>query len=334
MNHPETTVLTAISKLSLHRINPGTVTIRQADQAGCRIGTVAMDETANVLIYQTGSRRKSMDLFSLEGKKAVLLGGGGVLGAAMVKGLACAGADVAVCDIDLEKARAVADSVISAAKEPFVKAYMVDAMDIESIRAAAAAIINDFGRVDILVNAVGGNMKGATTSDEVSFFDLDAGMLDRVVKLNFMAGAVLPSQVFGSEMVKNENGGVIINISSMNAFRPLTRIPGYSAAKAAVSNFTQWLATDLARKHGDKIRVNAIAPGFFLTEQNRYLLTDPETGEFTLRGKTIVEHTPMGRLGQPEDLIGTLIWLCSDASGFVTGIVVPVDGGFSAFSGV
>lgn len=322
-----------------------------------------------------------MDLFSLKGRKAVLLGGGGILGAAMAKGLYEAGADVAVCDLDLEKAQSVADSISSGTAgdmtsskgadtenagkkacsekadsengighegekccgkqaegddtaKPVVRAYRVDAMDIESIRDAAAAILSDFRRVDILVNAVGGNMKGATTSDEVSFFDLDAGMLDRVVKLNLMAGAVLPSQVFGREMVINDNGGVIINISSMNAFRPLTRIPGYSAAKAAVSNFTQWLATDLARKYGDKIRVNAIAPGFFLTEQNRYLLTDPETGEFTQRGKTIIEHTPMGRLGQPEDLVGTLIWLCSDASRFVTGIVVPVDGGFSAFSGV
>lgn len=285
-----------------------------------------------------------MDLFSLEGRKAALLGGGGVLGAAMAKGLVDAGADVAVCDLDLEKAQAVVDSVTSGKsggitcedkpRRPVVKAYRVDAMDIESIRATAAAIFKDFGRVDILVNAVGGNMKGATTSDEVSFFDLDAEMLNKVVKLNLMAGAVLPSQVFGREMVRNKNGGVIINISSMNAFRPLTRIPGYSAAKAAVSNFTQWLATDLAKKYGDKIRVNAIAPGFFLTEQNRFLLTDPETGEFTRRGKTIIEHTPMGRLGRPEDLIGTLIWLCSDASRFVTGIVVPVDGGFSAFSGV
>ena len=285
-----------------------------------------------------------MDLFSLEGRKAALLGGGGVLGAAMAKGLVDAGADVAVCDLDLEKAQAVVDSVTSGKsggitcedkpRRPVVKAYRVDAMDIESIRATAAAIFNDFGRVDILVNAVGGNMKGATTSDKVSFFDLDAEMLNKVVKLNLMAGAVLPSQVFGREMVRNKNGGVIINISSMNAFRPLTRIPGYSAAKAAVSNFTQWLATDLAKKYGDKIRVNAIAPGFFLTEQNRFLLTDPETGEFTRRGKTIIEHTPMGRLGRPEDLIGTLIWLCSDASRFVTGIVVPVDGGFSAFSGV
>ena len=277
-------------------------------------------------------RRSIMDLFSLAGKKAVLLGGGGVLGAAMAKGLADAGADVAVCDLDQEKAKDAADKIKR--DGIMVKAYKVDAMDPESIKSTAAAIFGDFGRVDILVNAVGGNMKAATTSDDVPFFDLNGETLEKVVKLNLMGGAVLPAQIFGKEMVKNESGGVIINISSMNAFRPLTRIPGYSAAKAAVSNFTQWLAVDLARQYRGKIRVNAIAPGFFLTEQNRYLLTDPETGGFTQRGRTILEHTPMGRLGQPEDLIGTLIWLCSDASGFVTGIVVPVDGGFSAFSGV
>jgi NAD(P)-dependent dehydrogenase (short-subunit alcohol dehydrogenase family) len=273
-----------------------------------------------------------MDLFSLKGKRTVLLGGGGVLGAAMAKGLMQAGADVAICDLDPVRAQIVVDVLPDG--ETKAKAYKVDAMDPDSLRSAAKDIISDFGGTDILVNAVGGNMKAATTSDQVSFFDLDVGALDKVIKLNLMAGAVLPAQVFGREMVKNENGGVIINISSMNAFRPLTRIPGYSAAKAAVSNFTQWLSTDLARQYGDKIRVNAIAPGFFLTEQNRYLLIDSKTGEFTQRGRTIVEHTPMGRLGQPEDLIGTLIWLCSDASRFVTGIVVPVDGGFSAFSGV
>lgn len=273
-----------------------------------------------------------MDLFCLTGKKAVLLGGGGVLGSAMAKGLLDAGADVAVCDLDPGRAQAVVDAISKEGST--AKAYKMDAMDSESIKSTAKTIFTDFGRVDILVNAVGGNMKAATTSKETSFFDLNGEMLDKVVKLNLMGGAVLPSQVFGREMVKNEDGGAIINISSMNAFRPLTRIPGYSAAKAAVSNFTQWLSVDLAKQYGDKIRVNAIAPGFFLTEQNRFLLTSPETGEFTPRGKTIVEHTPMGRLGQPEDLVGTLVWLCSDASKFVTGIVVPVDGGFSAFSGV
>lgn len=273
-----------------------------------------------------------MNMFSLAGKKAVLLGGGGVLGAAMAKGLLEAGADVAICDLDPVRAQIVVDAIPKG--ELTAKAYRIDAMDTESIKSTAKDIFSDFGRVDILVNAVGGNMKAATTSDEVSFFDLDGDVLEKVVKLNLMAGAVLPTQVFGREMVKNENGGVVINISSMNSFRPLTRIPGYSAAKAAVSNFTQWLATDLARQYGDKVRVNAIAPGFFLTEQNRYLLIEHETGEFTPRGRTIVDHTPMGRLGDAEDLVGTLIWLCSDASRFVTGIVVPVDGGFSAFSGV
>ena len=158
--------------------------------------------------------------------------------------------------------------------------------------------------------------------------------LQKVIDLNLMAGAILPSQIFGREMADSSNNGSIINISSMNYFRPLTRTPGYSAAKAAVSNFTQWLAVDLAQAYGEKIRVNAVAPGFFLTDQNRFLLTNPETGELKPRGNKIIQHTPMGRFGKPADLIGTLIWLASDASEFVTGITIPVDGGFSAYSGV
>lgn len=280
-----------------------------------------------------------MNLFSLKGKNAVLLGGGGILGTTMAVGLAEAGANVAICDLFEDKALSVVDSIEKAVNTEagggvVARGYKLNAMDPEELKSVAAAIYKDFGKVDILVNAVGGNMKAATTSDEVSFFDLPGEVLEKVVNLNLMGGAILPSQVFGREMIKNADGGVIINISSMNAFRPLTRIPGYSAAKAAVSNFTQWLSTDLAQKYGDKIRVNAIAPGFFLTEQNRFLLTSQETGEWTPRGKTIIDHTPMGRLGQPEDLVGTLVWLSSDASRFVTGIVVPVDGGFSAFSGV
>lgn len=280
-----------------------------------------------------------MDLFSLKGKNAVLLGGGGILGTAMAIGLAQAGADVAVCDLFEDKAQEVVESIEreaggTGAGRVRAKAYKLNAMDQDELKTVAKAIFSDFGKVDILVNAVGGNMKAATTSDEVSFFDLPGDVLEKVLNLNLMGGAILPSQVFGREMVKNAEGGVIINISSMNAFRPLTRIPGYSAAKAAVSNFTQWLSTDLAKQYGDRIRVNAIAPGFFLTDQNRFLLTKPGTGEWTPRGRTIIDHTPMGRLGQPEDLVGTLIWLCSDASKFITGIVVPVDGGFSAFSGV
>jgi NAD(P)-dependent dehydrogenase (short-subunit alcohol dehydrogenase family) len=273
-----------------------------------------------------------MDMFSLKGKNAVLLGGGGILGTTMAKGLAKAGANVAICDLREESAQAVADTAKAAGVE--AKGYKLNAMDIGDLKRVCNLITEDFGNIDILVNAVGGNMKDATTSDTLSFFDLSGEALEKVVNLNLMAGAILPSQVFGKKMVNNPGGGVIINISSMNAFRPLTRIPGHSAAKAAVSNFTQWLATDLAKVYGKRIRVNAIAPGFFLTEQNRFLMTEQETGNLTKRGEAVIAHTPMGCFGQPEDLIGTLIWLASDASKFVTGIVVPVDGGFSAFSGV
>lgn len=273
-----------------------------------------------------------MNLFSLEGKCAVILGGAGILGTTMAKGLAGAGADVAICDLSEERAIALASEIEKVGVKS--RGYKLNAMELANLDSVCQSILSDFKRVDILVNAVGGNMKDATTSDTLSFFDLPGEAIEKVISLNLMGGAILPSQVFGKVMVANPQGGVIINISSMNAFRPLTRIPGYSAAKAAVSNFTQWLSVNLAQAYGDKIRVNAIAPGFFLTEQNRFLLTDAETGELTARGNSIISHTPMGRFGEPEDLIGTLTWLASDASKFVTGIVVPVDGGFSAFSGV
>ncbi|MGE5558026.1 MAG: SDR family oxidoreductase [Bacillota bacterium] len=273
-----------------------------------------------------------MNLFDLSGKTAAVLGGGGVLGSVMSKGLARAGAVVAICDLREENALSVADEIRKAGGKAV--GYRLDASERGELSAVNRKILRSFGRIDILVSAVGGNMKESTTSDAVSFFDLPEKALSDVIHLNLMTGAVLPAQVFGKAMAENPNGGVIINISSMNAFRPLTRIPGYSAAKAAVSNFTQWLAVELAQKYGERIRVNAIAPGFFLTEQNRFLLTDPATGSLTPRGQSIISHTPMGRFGKPDDLIGTLVWLSSDASRFVTGIVVPVDGGFSAFSGV
>lgn len=271
-------------------------------------------------------------LFDLGGKVAVVTGGGGVLGGAMVEGLAGAGATVAVADLLADNAQGVARRVEEHGGK--AKAYLLDVFKRESIEACCAEVHRDFGRVDVLVNAVGGNMQGATTSPEQSFFDLPPDAVGKVFDLNFLGGCLAPSQVFVKRMLQNPAGGSIINISSMNAFRPLTRIPGYSAAKAAVSNFTQWLAVHLAQEYSPNLRVNAIAPGFFLTEQNRFLLTDKDTGELTARGKTILRHTPMNRFGAPEDLIGTLIWLASDASRFVTGIVVPVDGGFSAFSGV
>ncbi len=183
-----------------------------------------------------------------------------------------------------------------------------------------------------MINGAGGNKKEATTSAELPFFDIPKDALQFVFNLNIM-GTFLPSQVFGKVFAKQKEG-IILNISSMNSFRPLTRIVGYSAAKAAVNNFTQWLAVHMAKEYSPKIRVNAIAPGFFLTEQNRFLLTDEKTGKMTPRGKQIIEHTPMSRYGKPEDLIGTVIWLISEAAEFITGTVIPIDGGFSAYSGV
>jgi len=267
--------------------------------------------------------------FSLKGKTAVITGGAGILGSVIARGLGYGGARVLIADI--VDTKPLIDSMAEEGIEG--KGYYLDVMNIDKIRACKDEIFKDFKQVDILINAAGGNKKEATTSEELSFFDLPLDALEKVIGLNLFGGAILPSQVFGKEMVKNENGGTIINISSMNAFRPLTRIPGYSAAKAAVSNFTQWLAVHFAQEYSDKIRVNALAPGFFLTNQNRFLLTI-EDGKLTERGKLIIAHTPLGKFGDPEDLIGACIWLVSDTASFVTGIVLPIDGGFSAFSGV
>jgi len=205
-------------------------------------------------------------------------------------------------------------------------------LDKKKIQAAFICAVERMGKVDVLINGAGGNKKQATTSDDLSFFDIPADAIRDVFELNFL-GILLPSQVFGKHMAQRGEG-IILNISSMNAFRPLTKIAAYSAAKAAVSNFTEWLAVHMCQNYSKDIRVNAIAPGFFLTEQNRFLLTDEKTGELSDRGKTIIDHTPMGRFGQDEELIGTILWLLSDASKFVTGTVIPVDGGFNAFSGV
>lgn len=273
--------------------------------------------------------REFLNIFSLEGEKAVIMGGAGVLGSAIAKGLGKAGAEVAICDI------ADTTSVVADLKKEGVEAkgYYVDVMDKGKIEYCRDEVLRDFGRVDILLNAAGGNMPEATTSKDLSFFDLPLSGLEKVIGLNLFGGAILPCQVFGKTMVENKEGGSIINISSMNAFRPLTRIPGYSAAKAAVSNFTQWLAVHFAKEYNKNLRVNAIAPGFFITHQNRYLLVDKE-GNFTERGKAVIAHTPMGEFGKPDDLVGVCIWLSSSAARFVTGVVVPVDGGFSIYSGV
>jgi NAD(P)-dependent dehydrogenase (short-subunit alcohol dehydrogenase family) len=207
-----------------------------------------------------------------------------------------------------------------------------DALDREALLGAAAAIEARFGPLEILVNAAGGNDPRATTSPDQAFFDLDPEAIASVFNNN-LRGVTLPCQVFGRGMARR-GAGVIINIASMSALRPLTNVGAYGAAKAAVVNFTQWLATHMAQEYSPAIRVNALAPGFYLTEQNRFLLLDAATERWTDRGRTIVAHTPMGRLGEPDDLVGTALWLVSPASAFVTGIVVPVDGGFSAYSGV
>ena len=269
-------------------------------------------------------------LFGLSGKVAVVTGGGGALCGAMSRALGRVGVKVAVLDIILEAAQKVADGVISAGGEAI--AVKCDVLDKASVEAARRAVIERFGRADILINGAGGNKKQATTGSDLSFFDLPLDSVQWVFNLNFI-GTMLPSQVFG-RIFAERGEGVILNISSMNALRPLTKIPAYSAAKAAVSNFTQWLAVHMSQEYSNKIRINAIAPGFFLTEQNRFLLTEEATGALTPRGKTIIDHTPVGRFGDPEDLISTVLWLLSPGAAFVHGIVVPVDGGFSAFSGV
>ncbi|HDP36411.1 MAG TPA: SDR family oxidoreductase [Candidatus Atribacteria bacterium] len=273
--------------------------------------------------------KEILNMFDLEGKTAIITGAAGILGSAIAKGLGKAGAEIALCDIiNSEK---VAQELESEGIRS--KGYYIDVMDIEKIKTCRDEVFKDFGKVDILLNAAGGNIKEATTSEQLKFFDLPLSALEKVLGLNLFGGAILPAQVFGKAMVENKKGGSIINISSMSAFRPLTKVSGYSAAKAAVSNFTQWLAVHFAQEYNKSLRVNAIAPGFFLTTQNRFLLTDKD-GNLTPRGKTIIAHTPMNKFGDPEDLIGTCIWLASDASKFVTGIIVPIDGGFSAFSGV
>ena len=272
----------------------------------------------------------SHKLFDIQGQTAVITGGSGVLGRAMAQGLAQAGANIVVIGLHKEKASAVAETI--SAQGGKALAIACNVLERADLQRVLEQVASTFGPVDILVNAAGGNAPQATTSPDNPFFELDRTAIDSVFALNF-TGTLLSCQVFGRNMVE-QGHGCIVNIASMNALRPLTRIPAYSAAKAAVANFTQWLAVHMAQEYSAHIRVNAIAPGFFLTEQNRFLLTDAASGAWTPRGQTILNHTPMGRLGAPEDLIGTLLWLVSPASAFVTGTVIPVDGGFSAFSGV
>jgi NAD(P)-dependent dehydrogenase (short-subunit alcohol dehydrogenase family) len=269
-------------------------------------------------------------MYDFRGKTVAITGGAGVLGGEIVCALAGCGAKIALLEVNAEAGKALIERMGERGKQ--VLLLECDVLKSESIAQATQEAKKSLGKIDCLVNGAGGNKPQATTSAEMKFFDLPAEAVRWVFELNIM-GTILPSQAFGRIMAE-QGYGTILNISSMNAFRPLTRIPAYSAAKAAVSNFTQWLAVHMAQEYSPKIRVNAIAPGFFLTNQNRFLLTDKETGEWTARGKTIVGHTPMGRLGEPRDLIGCVLWLLSPAADFVTGVVIPIDGGFSAFSGV
>jgi len=277
----------------------------------------------------------------LKGKVAVVTGGGGVLCGYFSEALAACGAKVAVLDLRKEAAEKVVKKIIDDGGTAL--AVEANVLQLESLRKAEKIISEEFGTYNILINGAGGNHPKGTTSKEflfkedleekskknISFFDLEPEGVKFVFDLNFL-GTLLPTQVFARKMV-NQKGAVIINMSSMNAFKPLTKIPAYSGAKAAVSNFTQWLSVHMSKVG---IRVNAIAPGFFLTDQNRNLLIKDD-GSFSERAKKIISQTPMERFGKPEDLLGTLLWLIDEeASGFVNGIVVPVDGGFSAYSGV
>jgi NAD(P)-dependent dehydrogenase (short-subunit alcohol dehydrogenase family) len=268
-------------------------------------------------------------MYDFTGRSVVVTGGTGVLGSVMVGALVGCGANVAV----LARNRAKAEAMLAEITGPG-RALVVDgdATRRDDLETAAETVVAEFGRVDGLVNGAGGNHPQATTTPDLAFFDMPEEALRFVFDLNLL-GTIFPSQVFGRRMA-DQGEGVILNLSSMSAFRPLTRVVTYSAAKAGVNSFTQWLAVHLAKEYSPRIRVNALAPGFFLTEQNRFLLTDEASGALTARGRSIIDHTPMGRFGEPQDLLGTLLWLLSPASAFVTGIVVPVDGGFSAFGGV
>jgi NAD(P)-dependent dehydrogenase (short-subunit alcohol dehydrogenase family) len=269
------------------------------------------------------------ELFGLEGRVAVVTGGTGVLGGAMTRGLARAGAKVGV----LGRRRERAEAAVRALEKDggAALALPADVLDRGQLEAAREAVLEQWGRLDVLVNAAGGNIQSATLEPEQSFFDLPVEGMEPVIALN-LKGTLLPSQVFGEVMARAGEGRVV-NISSMAAQRAMTRVVGYGVAKAAVENATRWLAVELARSFGEGLRVNAIAPGFFVGEQNRALLLN-EDGTLTERGQAIIDHTPAGRFGEPDDLISTLIWLCGPGASFVNGIVVPVDGGFSAFSGV
>lgn len=274
----------------------------------------------------------------IENKVCVITGGGGVIGTTIALGLAKLGAKVAILDYMQEQCDKCA-KVLYEKTNTKVKTLVSNVLDKELLEKARKELNEELGKVDVLINAAGGNSPQATTKEEFitpenmenwndNFFGLNIKGFQDVFNLNFI-GTLLPTMVFAQDMVGR--GGSIINVSSMNSFRPLTKIPAYSAAKTSVNNFTQWLAVHLAKVN---VRVNAVAPGFLLTNQNRFLLVDEKTNELTPRGKKILDNTPMGRFGEPEEMVGTVLYLMSDLSKFVTGTVIPIDGGFNAYSGV
>lgn len=267
--------------------------------------------------------------FDLAGKIAVITGGSGIIGSVIARELAKKGVHVAVLGLHAEKAKAVADEIVR--DGGIAISYGVNVLDRSSLEEAKDYILKEFGKVDILINGAGGNRSHASTSDELSFFDIDDASLKDVFDLN-VTGAILTTQVFGSLFAETGYGSVI-NISSMAAYHPLTKTVAYSAAKAAINNFTQWMAVHFNQNYSTKIRVNAIAPGFLLTSQNQFLMQDQD-GNVTERGRNVLAKTPMGRYGEPVELAGAVIWLCSDAASFVNGAVIPIDGGFSAYWGV
>ena len=275
----------------------------------------------------------------LKGKVCVITGGAGVLGTAMVKALASVDMKIAIADINKEVADKVAAEIAAESKATVI-GVAANVLDKESLEQAKKEINDKLGDIDVLINGAGGNNPQATTKVEQmtednidnladTFYGLEMDGFDKVFALNFK-GTLLPTMVFTKDMLKNRKG-VVLNISSMNSYKPLTKIPAYSAAKASINNFTEWLAVHLAKVG---IRVNALAPGFFITNQNRFLVMDEKTGNYSPRGQKIVNNTPMGKFGEPEDLQGTTLFLISDVSSFITGIVIPVDGGYSAFGGV
>lgn len=271
--------------------------------------------------------------FDFTGRTALVTGGAGVLGFEIARTLVECNANVVILNRNQERGIISIAELTKDVKSNGRAIYIPgDVLAIDTLQQAKETIHSQFGDVDILINAAGGNHPKATTSPDLSFFDLSLDALRYISDLNLL-GTILPCQVFGRGMAERGEG-VILNVSSMNAYRPLTRIPAYSASKAAVSNFTQWLAVHMAQNYSPRIRVNAIAPGFFITDQNRFLLADKDTGDYTARGKSVIAHTPMNRFGTPEDLLGATMWLISPAAAFVTGAVIPIDGGFSAFSGV